>query len=129
MATFLGSIAKLLGRSSISDEDVLQVLRNHEQRMIELEKIVTDLESKLDNAVESIEKKFKETSKKSQQAKKQATGDLKRLQSELETLIGAMEIVINGELAQVRKKEIKDLINLAKGHRTRINNVIESRVQ
>lgn len=114
------SIAKLLGRSTISNEEVLQVLRNHEQR-------ITELETALEERAQEVEKRLKELSKKSV-AKKQATKELEKIRGELDSLIGAVELVIAGELAPARRQEIKHLMKVAKGRRTRIHNIIQERV-
>jgi hypothetical protein len=127
MASLMGSIRKLVGGSSLSDDEVREILKDHELRIKELEKEVDRLGTASEKHAASVEKKFKELAKKGQAAKKQTTDDLKQLQSELETLIGALDIVIAGELAELRKREIKDLMKVAKSHRTRINKVIESR--
>jgi TolA-binding protein len=111
----------LLGRKSISHEEVLEVLRNHEQR-------IAGLEKGLDDMAQKVEDRLKELSKKSQAAKKQATKDLEQLRRELDSLVGALEIVIAGELAPARRNEIKNLMKMARGRRTRINNIIEARV-
>jgi F0F1-type ATP synthase delta subunit len=121
MQSIFTSIAKLLGRSHISNDEILQVLRSHEQR-------ISGLEKGLDDQAKRIEDAYKEVSKKSLAAKKQATKDLELLRRELDSLIGAVEVVIAGELAPARRQEIKSLMKTAKGHRTRIQNVIESRV-
>lgn len=121
MRSIFASVAKLLGRSSINNDEVLEVLRNHESRIAELEK-------GLDEMARKLEAQYKDLSKKSQAAKKQATKDLETLRSELDGLIKAMDIVIAGELAPARRHEIKNLMKMAKGRRTRITNIIESRV-
>jgi hypothetical protein len=128
MASLMGSIRKLVGGSSLSDDEVREILKDHELRIKELENEVDRLGTVSEKNAASVEKKFKELVKKGQAAKKQATDDLKQLQTELETLIGALDIVIAGELAELRKREIKDLMKVAKSHRTRINKVVESRV-
>jgi hypothetical protein len=121
MQGIFASVAKLLGRKSISHEEVLEVLRNHEQR-------IAGLEKGLDDMAQKVEDRLKELSKKSQAAKKQATKDLEQLRRELDSLVGALEIVIAGELAPARRNEIKNLMKMARGRRTRINNIIEARV-
>jgi hypothetical protein len=121
MVNILTSIAKLLGGSRISHEEILQVLRNHEQR-------ITELESAVEKRASEVEARLKDLSKKSLAAKKQATKDLEQLRSELDALIGALEVVIAGEFAPARQKEIKHLMKVAKGRRTRIDNILEARV-
>ena len=121
MHGIFASVAKLLGRKAISNDEVLEVLRNHEHRIAELEK-------GLDEMAQKLEDQFKDISKKTLAAKKQATKDLEQLRRELDSLIGAVDIVIAGELAPARRHEIKNLMKMAKGRRTRINNIIEARV-
>src|SRR5262245_61025938 len=121
MHSIFGSIAKLLGRPSISNDEILQVLRNHEAR-------IKDLEDAMEARANEIEERFKGISKKTQEVKKQATKDLEQLRAELDSIIGGIEVVIAGELAPARMQEIKHLKRLAKGRRTRIENIIESRV-
>jgi F0F1-type ATP synthase delta subunit len=121
VTSIFASIARLLGRSSISNEEVLQVLRDHERRIKELEKVLED-------RAQEVEDRFNDLSKKSQAAKRQATKQLEQLRSDLDSLIGAVELVIAGELAPARRQEIKSLMKVAKGRRTRIHNIIESRV-
>jgi len=119
--SIFSSIAKLLGKQSISNEEVLQVLRNHENR-------ISDIEDRLEEMVAKLESRYNELSKKGQAAKNKATKDLEQLRSELDSLIGAVDVVISGELAAGRRTEIKKLMKTAKGSRTRIQKVIESRV-
>ena len=80
---------------------MLQVLRDHERR-------IKELETALDERAQEVEDRFKELSKKSQAAKRQATKELEQLRSELDALIGATELVIAGELAPTRRQEIKN---------------------
>ena len=119
--SIFSSIAKLLGKQAISNDEVLQVLRSHENRLSEIEK-------KVEDSVTKLEARCSELSKKGQAAKKQATKDLEALRSELDALIGAVDVVVSGELAPQRRTEIKKLMRTAKGSRTRIQKVIESRV-
>jgi hypothetical protein len=121
MANILTQIAKLLGRSTISNEEILQVLRNHEQR-------IKELEGTVEERTNEVEARFKDLHKKTLAAKKQATKDLEQLRSELDALIGALEVVIAGEFAPARQKEIKHLMKVARGRRTRIDTIIEARV-
>jgi hypothetical protein len=66
MSGIFTSIARLLGRSTISNEEILQVLRNHEDR-------IKELEASVEKGAQEVEDRFKEISKKSLAAKKQAT--------------------------------------------------------
>jgi hypothetical protein len=121
MTSIFTSIAKLLGRSTISNEEILQVLRNHEDR-------IKELEASVEKGAQEVEDRFKALSKKSLAAKKQATKELEQLRTELDSLIGAVELVIAGELAPARRHDIKQLMRVAKGRRTRIHNIIQDRV-
>lgn len=121
MRGIFASVAKLLGRNSITNDEILEVLRNHESR-------IADLEKGLEETARKLEGQYNDLSRKSQSAKKQATKDLEQLRRELDGLIGAMEIVIAGELAAARRQEIKNLMRTAKGRRTRISNIIDARV-
>jgi ABC-type transporter Mla subunit MlaD len=128
MHNIFSSIAKLLGRKSITNEEILEVLRNHEKRIVELEKEVVELTKSFDDQRHAFDGRLKDLAKKGQAAKKRSTEDLKQLRSDLDALIDALNLVVAGEFAADRRKEITNLIKVAKGHRTRVAKVIEHRV-
>lgn len=117
MGNFFDSIARLLGRSHISNEEVLEVLRNHEKR-------IDQLESGFEKMAQTLEDRYAELASKGKAAKQQAAKDLKQLSRELEALISAIEVVVAGELAPARRADINRLLKMARGRRTRINNFI-----
>lgn len=128
MQSILSSIAKLLGRKSITTEEILEVLRSHEKRITELENEVAGLQQGLDDQKQAFDGRLKDLAKKSQAAKKRTTEELQQLRRDLDALIDALNLVVAGEFAPERRKEITTLIKVAKGHRTRISKVLEERV-
>jgi hypothetical protein len=128
MTNIFTSIAKLLGRKSITNDEILEVLRSHEKRIGELEKEVDSLNKGLDEQKQAFDGRLKDLAKKGQAAKKRSTDELQSLRTDLDALIDALNLVVAGEFAPERRKEITNLIKVAKGHRTRVSKVIEQRV-
>lgn len=124
----LATISKLFSKSSLTDEEIRDLLKNHETRIAELEKKVEDVANELEEKALELARQVKDVSNRTQSAKKQTTKELQEVQKDLNRLLGAIEIVINGELAPERLKEIKKLKTIAKRHSTRIANVITERV-
>ncbi len=68
MQNIFTSIAKLLGRKSITNEEILEVLRNHEKRIGELEQEVADLHRSFDDQRQVFDGRLKDLAKKGQAA-------------------------------------------------------------
>jgi len=117
MTNLFSSIARLLGRPTISNQEVLEVLRSHEKR-------IEELELGFDRMAQTLEDRYADLAKKGVDAKKQAAKDLKQLSRELEALVSAIEVVVAGELAPSRRKDINKLLRMARGRRTRLNNIL-----
>jgi hypothetical protein len=135
MQSIFTSIAKLLGRKSITNDEILEVLRNHEKRILELEgevgvqkTEVAGLKKGFEEQKQTFDERLKELAKKGQATKLRTTADLKRLEKDLKALVDALDLVVAGEFAPERRKEINTLIKIAKGHRTRVNKVLETRL-
>jgi peptidoglycan hydrolase CwlO-like protein len=124
----LATISKLFSKSSLTDEEIRELLKNHETRIAELEKKIEDVSNELESQAADLARQVKDVSSRTQSAKKQTTKELQEVQKDLDRLLGAIEIVINGELAPERMREIRKLKTTAKRHSTRITNVITARL-
>jgi uncharacterized protein YukE len=126
---FLTAVAKLFGRDRLTDEDIKEILTDHQGRIEDQAKRLDDVEQRMNGMVEKLAKELETAGRRSGAAKKQATDDLQAVKADLDRLISVVQMVLEGEKAPARQDQIKRLLKAAKSNRTRVTNEVSARLQ
>jgi hypothetical protein len=104
--------------------DFFQFKGNVEERLGELEKRTDKIERELSELHEKIERGLKTALDQALNLKRKTDEELRDLRANISAQMEVMEKVVQGELDDARRREVKQLLRRARGTRTRVDKLI-----